>query len=262
MYAVEVNLLKDRPGYRQETTTDPSLFSSLGQGPLFLGSVAGGGFLSLALATFLILSLLNQRLVTREQELDQQLSAIAPEIGQVESLQAQEKQVTAETNALASVFNQVKPWSAMLQDMRDRVPTGLQITSIQQAAPTPSANPTPGASPAPPPPSPAPTSAAGTPAPAPAAGLTLTGKALSFSAINDFVLALENSAFLKGEETRLISSQLQEAERGATPLAEYQIQSDLNDVPASELLQELNRKGATGLVTRIQTLKEKGVIKP
>lgn len=259
MYTVDVNLLKDRPGYRQDATTRPSMFGSFSQGPLILGAAVGGGFLGLALAALLVLTLLNQRLVAREQELEQQLSALAPQFAQVESLQAQEKQVKAETSALASVFNQIKPWSAMLQDIRDRVPKGLQITSIQQAAPAPA----PSGSPPPSPPSPSPSPAAGgAPVAAPAAGLTLQGKALSFGDINDFVLALQNSPFLKGEATKLTQSQLEESTQGAQPLATYQIQSDISDVPASELLLELNRKGATGLVTRIQTLKEKGVLKP
>lgn len=258
MYSVDVNLLKDRPGYRQDTTRS-SMFGGFSQGPLVLGAAVGGGFLGLTLAALLVLTFLNQRLAAREQELEQQLSALAPDFGQAESLIGQEKQVKAETSALASVFNQVKPWSAMLQDIRDRVPRGLQITSIQQAAPAPA----PSGSPAPSPsPSPSPAPGGSAPAAAPAAGLTIQGKALSFGDINDFVLALQNSPLLKGEATKLTQAQLEESTQATRPLATYQLQSDISDIPASELLLELNRKGATGLVTRIQSLKEKGVLKP
>ncbi len=256
MYSVDVNLLKDRPGYRQDTTRS-SMFGGFSQGPLVLGAAVGGGFLGLTLAALMVLTFLNQRLAAREQELEQQLSALAPDFGQAESLIGQEKQVKAETSALASVFNQVKPWSAMLQDIRDRVPRGLQITSIQQAAPAPSGSPAPSPSPSP---SPAPGGSA--PAAAPAAGLTIQGKALSFGDINDFVLALQNSPLLEGEATKLTQAQLEESTQATRPLATYQLQSDISDISASELLLELNRKGATGLVTRIQSLKEKGVLKP
>ncbi len=261
MYAVEVNLLKDRPGYRQDAPSRPGVLAAFDQGPLLLGVVASGGFLGLALACLLVLTLLNQRLTAREQELDEQLAQLAPALSQVESFKSQEQQVTAETNALASVFNQVKPWSATLQDLRDRVPAGLQITSIQQVAPAavPAGSPAPSPSPSP---SPAP-AAGGAPPTAPPGGLTIQGNALSFSAINDFELALQKSPFLKEDVTQLTQAQLQEDNQpGAKPLATYQIQSSLSDVPASELLRELNRKGATGLVVRIQTLKEKGVLQP
>ncbi|HEY9847334.1 MAG TPA: PilN domain-containing protein [Candidatus Caenarcaniphilales bacterium] len=265
MYAVEVNLLKDRPGYRQAGTNRPQILSGFDQGPLFLGIAAGTTFLGLALASLLVLTLLNQRLTARESELEGQLAEIAPQFAKVESFKAQQKQVTAETAALASVFNQVKPWSALLQDLRDRLPPRLQITNIQQGSsvaasaggastPAPAASPSPSASPSP---------TGGAPAAPPTGELTIKGNALSFGDINDFVLALQNSPFLKANATQLIQSQLQEATQpGATSLAGYQIQSSSSDVPASELLQELNRKGATGLVTRIRTLQQKGVIQP
>ena len=44
--------------------------------------------------------------------------------------------------------------------------------------------------------------------------------------------------------------------------AEFTIQTALNDVPASDLLQELESNKATGLVTRIEALQQKGVVKP
>jgi type IV pilus assembly protein PilN len=44
-------------------------------------------------------------------------------------------------------------------------------------------------------------------------------------------------------------------------VVKFLMTATLTDVPASELLQELERKGDIGLVTRIKVLKEKGVIK-
>jgi type IV pilus assembly protein PilN len=40
--------------------------------------------------------------------------------------------VKGETVALATVFDQIKPWSAMLQDIRERIPPGVQIKTIEQ----------------------------------------------------------------------------------------------------------------------------------
>lgn len=263
MYTIDVNLLKERPGYNQAAAPAPGPFGIpldlADRNPLLLGAAFAGGMVGLVLALVLVLTLFNQRLTAREQELDSELAAIAPAVSDVQGLQAQTQQLKAETLALATVFNQVKPWAAMLQDLRDRTPAGLQITRIAQAAaPAPA-----GASPSPSPaPSPSPSPSPGA-APAPTTGdLTISGNALSFGTINDFVLALQRSPFLKGEITQLVQSQLQEGNQTVVPLAEFQIQSGITDVPASELLQELNRKGATGLATRIQILKEQGALQP
>lgn len=255
MYSIDINLLKDRPVYGQSAA--PGVRADTGdRTPMILGIAVGGGLLGLVLLTFAILTLLNQRLIAREAELTDQLTAIAPELSRVESLKAQEKQTREETKALATIFNQIKPWAAMLQDIRDRTPPTLQITRIEQVAPpppspAPTPSPSPGATPAPPPPPPN------------ISTLNLYGNSLSFGDINDFVLTLQKSPFLKGDATRLITSQRQ-AENPQIPvsLVGYQLTTEINDVPATELLEVLNRKGATGLVTRINILKQRGVVKP
>lgn len=260
MYTIDINLLKERPGYGQTTAPATRVFGVpvglADANPLLLGAAFGGGMVGLVLALVVVLTLFNQRLSAQEQELDQQLAAIAPGLSNVQNLQTQTQQLQAETAALAKVFNQVKPWAAMLQDLRDRTPVGLQVTRIEQTAPAPVAPPPAGASPAP---APDPNAA---PAPAPAGNLTISGNSLSFGTINDFILALQRSPFLKGDITQLVEAQLQEGNQTTVPLVEFQIQSGVTEVPASELLQELSRKGATGLATRIQILKEQGALEP
>lgn len=282
MYAVEINLLKERIGDGQTATRRVQGFAPDCKGLLFLGIAVGCSCLGLAVASLLVLNQLNQQLTAREQAIDEQLAQLAPELAKVESMKTEAQRLQAETQALAGIFNQVKPWSATLQDIRDRVPAGLQITCIQQAAggaaqmsnsstayscSSPSSSPTSAPSPSPSP-SPAPGGEAAAPT-QPTEDLTIKGNALSFSDISDFVLALQNSAFLKGEVTQLVQAQRQSSDQtsgqtNTTPegplLVEYQIQTSLSDVPASDLLQELNRNGAAGLVTRIGTLREKGVL--
>lgn len=268
MYAIEINLLKERQGASQAAprTRFGLPVDLTDRNPLLLGIAAGAGMVGLVVGIYLVLALLNQRLTAREQTLDNQLAEIGPRVGSVETLQAQTQQFQAQTQALTTIFNQVKPWAAMLQDLRDRTPPRLQVTQITQTgavAPTtaPQASPADGASPAP---SPSPAGApAAAPAPAqPTGNLTISGNSLSFGSINDFVLGLKRSPFLKGEMTQLTQAQLQEGTQTVVPLAEFQIQSGITDVPASELLLELNQNGATGLVTRIKALKDQGVLQP
>jgi type IV pilus assembly protein PilN len=258
MYPIDINFLNDRPEYSSATVTKGTYAGgeSDSKTPLILGGAVAGGLLGLVLLAFGGLTFWNQRLTAKEQDLDSKLSQLAPQLAEIDKLVAQEKAVQAETSALAQIFNQIKPWSATLQDLRDRVPPALQITRIEQiiaAPPSPSPSPSPaaGASPAP--------AAAAAP---PVQELKLNGNSLSFSDVNDFELTLRKSPFLKADKTQLISSERKTGDQSKVELVDYQLRTEINDVPASELLQVLNAKGATGLVTRIESLKTQGVMKP
>jgi type IV pilus assembly protein PilN len=104
--------------------------------------------------------------------------------------------------------------------------------------------------------------------------------AKSFNDVNDFILVLQKSSFLDPKATRLVASELQAQAstlaniqlKNAPPQVgnqelpklprqvEFTIQTAFNDIPASDLLQELEKKTAVGLVTRIEALQRKGVI--
>jgi type IV pilus assembly protein PilN len=263
MYQIDINLLNDRPELGTGTVHQGTFVQGGGgesKLPLILGGAVAGGLVGLVLLSLGVLSLFNQQLASREQSLQSNLDKLAPELSKVDELQAKEKTVMDETAALATIFNQIKPWSATLQDLRDRVPPTLRITKIEQASaaappagqatptPSPSASPSPGAPP---------------PVPPPANDLKLSGSTLNFSDVNDFELTLRKSPFLKPDKTQLVSSQRDavNAKTGAALVA-YEMRTQLSDVPASELLQVLNAKGASGLVSRIEVLKRQGVMKP
>lgn len=259
MYSIDVNLLRDRQEFAQDLGGRRGIpGGSSSNLPLILGASAAAAAVGLVLAGSALMAFRNGQLTAEEQQLEDQLTKIAPQLSQLNQLKAEEQRVNAETQALATIFNQIKPWSSTLQDVGNRVPSTLQITKIEQAtapppaAPTPAASPSPGASP--PPTAPA-------PPPVTTDVLTFSGKSRSFGDVNDFVLTLQQSPFLNNESTKLIQAQRVTSEKGAS-LVDYKITTALSGVPASELLQELRRNGATGLVSRIDFLKQKGVIKP
>jgi type IV pilus assembly protein PilN len=127
--------------------------------------------------------------------------------------------------------------------------------------------------------SPAPVAAA-SPAPskidAPMVNIEVQGVAQSFNDVNSFVLTLKQSPFFDPDATQLVSSELEEKSVTLTKAGEatnsttsivtksvkYKIQTALKQIPASELLRELERKGAVGIVTRLKTLQQQKVIKP
>ncbi|NJK28952.1 MAG: pilus assembly protein PilN [Acaryochloris sp. SU_5_25] len=254
MYSVDINLLNDRPEFGQQIVSSPG-YDSGNKAPLFIGLGIGGAALGLVLIGFGVMSFLNQRLMAEEEKLDGELAQLAPKLAEVDSLKAQEQQVKAETQALATIFNQIKPWSATLQDIRDRVPPTLQVTKIEQKAAAPPAAQPPQAGQ---PNTPAPTMVAL----AAPTQLVITGNAISFNDVNDFVLTLRKSPFLTVASTKLMSSERKTNDKTQVSLVENQIETTINDVPASELLQVLNAKGATGLAARIGLLKQKGVMNP
>lgn len=277
MYSLDVNFLNDRPDIRPQAqgATYKSGPNPREMTPLILGVVVGLLLPGLVGGLWFVLQQQIAGLEQQSTELDAELARQGAEKQKIAQLQAQVDKVKSETDALASVFNQVKPWSAMLQDIRERVPPGVQIRTIQQTQVVPTQTTA----------SPTPSPAAGTSnaqvasAPSPTSQLEITGTARSFDEVNYLLLTLQRSSFVKSAETQLVRAELvknanklevnvpeNRNQGGATvtyalpKVVEYKIQTSISDVPASELLRELDRKGAVGLVTRIRTLQEKGVI--
>jgi type IV pilus assembly protein PilN len=291
MYSLDINFLRDR-GVQPELVNRPRPAPKGSMTPLYIGLAIGLLLPALVGGAWLLLGQQIAQKESKKAELAAELTRLQGERKKVDQLKAQTALVTDETNSLASVFDQIKPWSAMLQDIRERIPPGVQISSIQQtqvaATPPPAARTTkkgtpkpvasPTASPASPGAKAAPTAAAA--ASRPSMKLEITGRARSFDDVNFFLLTLQRSSFLKRDETQIVkaelvrdSSRVEVKRPAAAPnqptnnttyelpkSVQFKIQTNLSDIPASELLRELNRKGAVGLVTRIQNLQEKGVI--
>ncbi len=270
MYSLDVNFLKDRVESKQEKFTryTKTGLSVGGQTSIYLGLAVGVILPALVGSGWLILQNQNAQLETKVQSIDAQLSRLGVAEEEIKKIQAQTSQVQSETKALATVFNQIRPWSAMLQDLRDRIPKTVQIDSVKEitaSAPQPAAA------------SSTNNSSSNKPQPVPSTpiatgGIQITGVARSFNDVNDFVLTLNQSAFLQPGETKIVTAELTDNPLQASAnasvkvklpqIVKYTVESKLSNVPASEILRELERKGTLGLVTRIRTLQQKGVIQP
>jgi type IV pilus assembly protein PilN len=160
-------------------------------------------------------------------------------------------------------------------------PTVDSSGATSKGSPSPSASASPAVSPSPV------ATVAASPAPttidSPVVKIEVEGIAQSFNDVNSFILTLKQSPLFNSEETQLISSELVESkvslatstsDKNAggtatnttteviTKSVKYKLQTALKQIPATELLQELERKGATGIVTRLKTLQQQKVIKP
>jgi type IV pilus assembly protein PilN len=332
MYSLDINLLRERAEYQtgeqsefiNNTNVAPAKYGKI---PLFVGAgvaalallATGGGWMWLGQQT--------TQLEAKQKDLDQKLGSLQAQDRQLEQLNGQVAQVNGETQSFASVFNQIQPWSAVLQDLRESIPQGVQIASVSQSeirgvavttpaptapapasgglvnkistVPNPEAKLAPGATPA----ASTPVATAPTPTPTtssnpgatlaadiPTTKLDITGTAKSFEEVNNFILTLKQSAFFNPEETQLLSAGLTAAS-GLTKLppptsgkgeitkteqaaldklkrlelpkvVEYKIQTSLKRIPAADLIRELERKGAVGLVTRLRSIQQQQGLKP
>ena len=267
MYSLDINFLNDRPDLKPDGggrggAGGAIAFAADDKRPLYWGL----GVMVLALVGPLLgwvfLNLQVGSLQEQQTQLDAQLGNLDTKKKELADAQAKVKAAEDEIQALASVFNQIKPWSAMAQDLRDRLPPGIQITEIKQVLPQ-NQQPNTAVSPN-----------SGT--------VEIDGRANDFGQVNDFLVVLQQSKFLKPDQTKIVG-----AER-LSPIAlqsvklpvdvgtsnsqvklpklpggvKFTIATAISDASTADLLRELDRKGAVGLVSRIEALKSKGVIKP
>ena len=276
MFNLDINFLNDRPDLKPGATSSRSGAARRPSGgtespvPLYAGVATALALLGLTGAALGYYNWQKGELANKELELDSKLGAIASKQKELDTAKKKVTDSEAEIKALATVFNQIKPWSAMSQDLRERLPPGVQIASIIQAAIVGGATPAAG------------TNAVYSP------DVTIKGEANDFDQVNDLLVILKKSNFLKPDDTKIIET----ARLDSKPLptislpkavelpvkpgqekpkdtnnqaiklpgrVTFTVQSKMSEAPTSELLRELDRKGAVGLVTRVEALKSKGV---
>ena len=248
MYNLDINFLRDRsldqsaeasggiPQKKESSITDKI-------------SIAAGVILALVAPaiTFGYLQSVNAKTAGVEKEIKQIESEIA-DLGnqnkKIEAANEKIQKVEQETAALVGVFEKIKPWAAIMQEVSDRTPPGVQVDSIQQSG-----------------------SGNGT-------GINLAGVARSYNDVNDFVLFLQRSPFFNEKQIKLNGASVSDfsveveneedlPDHASLVIPEgikYTISAQLNNVPSSQLIKEIDKKGSVGLVTRLKTLERKGAL--
>jgi type IV pilus assembly protein PilN len=258
VYGLDVNFLKDRAAFQSNSSEKkrgrkaPIAAGDLT--PLFIGGAVAAFSLALVGTGWYFLQAQNGELEKNIAQLEQENQKLETEIGNIKKIQAEITQVKSETQALVTVFDQIRPWSAMLQDVRDRIPATVQLESVKQITPVAQVAPNPSA--------PAQVSNA--------SAIEIAGVSRTFNDVNDFLVSLQQSRFLKSNEIRIASAELVDSPipAGITlppgvklpQVVKYTIQSNVSEVPASVLMRELEQKGTVGLVTRIRSLQQTGAL--
>jgi type IV pilus assembly protein PilN len=290
MYSLDINFLNDRPDYKPATAPKTASRGSSGsakdQLPLIGALLFALGINAAVMGTWWWVTNDNAKLAGEQATIDGELAKLNTEANAIKAINAETAKITADYTALAGVFDQIKPWSAMLQDLSARTPAGVQIAKIEQIDPSPSpvaaapppppptaspaASPSPGASPSPTA-SPTPVATPTPVAPPQAAKVVISGIASTFDQVNDFMLLVQRSPFFLNTDTKLVAAtlknnpaQVQVRNQNAVgvtelpklkPVVEYKIETSLSPTVASDLLPELLSKQADGLAIRIERLK-------
>ena len=251
MYSLDVNFLKDRyledkSKTASKKTKESPTVSLDDRLPYIWGGIALVFFPLLALLSWWMVNAQIGKMEKASKSLDGDLQSLQGQNAERAKLSQEVKQTEQQTQSLVTVFNYIKPWSAILNDIKSRTLPGVQIVSIEDSG---------------------------------AEGqqiqnLTIQGYAKTYDNVNDFLLALQGSRLLSAEKTIIKSAELidlpvkwegvDSSENGVEvvfpKVVSYTIATELNQVPASELLAELRSQGAIGLVARIRNLQQKGVI--
>lgn len=257
MYSLDINFLKDR----EVRVFDPKPRARGGPAvvgdrrPLFFGLAAALVPLALVGGYWAVTRNQVNQLQGRSSALDGELAQLSSQLAEISTIQQQIDAVRAENNAFVSIFDEIVPWSALLQDIRSRTPARVQIVSLAQTTTTAEA-------------------ADPSVAPTESDALSLNGVACSYDEINDFALVLQRSPLLQTNTVAISQAQQQPTlldpqTQGRCPgtavgdvdfLIDYTIGASITDIPSSQLIDELERQGTVGLVSRLQALREKGVI--
>ena len=244
MYSLDVNFLNDR-SERPEGAEVPSGGGGGPQAnwtPAILGLLVGLVPLGLVLLGWGAMQKANSDLTNQRDELQVKVDEQGRVAEVVAAAEARAQAAEDSANALITVFDQIKPWSAMMASVRETIPGGVQVKSVQQGTEQVDGQ--------------------------TRQKVELEGVALSFDDVNDFVLVLRRSPFLDPDNTALITSSLvdnpesitlsEDAPQGIEvrqpKVVRYTISAVLSDRPASELLAELESTLAVGLTSRIQTI--------
>lgn len=235
MYTLDINFLSDRVADEAQAAERPPIADSQfliygGAAAVVAFAIVGGAFLVLNSQNEGIQSELSA-LTAKESQLNSKLTALKTQETELQAIEAR-------TGELVNLFVGNFPVSAITDDIRKRTPITVQVEAITQA------------------------SVAASPTDRAKTTISLTGKATSYNELNDFLLLLKASPLLEDKDTVLVSSSLLPATSDKNfNLVNFQIITATTSKSPADILPELQKTGADGLVTRVNLLKQQGVIK-
>lgn len=226
MYLPEINFLAergelDRDATAGESTSGGGSLGGLSSSGILLG---GGAVLAVVVAICAVgtafFSYRVGQLRTEEAEVDTELAEAQAELAQLEQLQAELSGIQTRTQALKTFFDRVQPWSAILEEIRNRIPPQTWIQTVTTTDTT----------------------------------VRVEGQSSTFDQVNDFQLALLQSPLVA--DVAIERAEFDEGQENQDRIIEsavnYSLIITLEDKPVSEYLPTLAARGSSGLVRKIE----------
>ncbi|OKH13787.1 PilN domain-containing protein [[Limnothrix rosea] IAM M-220] len=237
MYSLDINFLSDRQlNGENSAALEKSSSKSIapnGQEPAPL--VAGGIVAAVCLAAvgFLFWNASKVKADTQEEIIvvDQEIQQIDAQNAKVNALQSRVAVLKDQSVAFVEVLQtKIKPWAAVLQEISDLTPSGLQLSSFEQTD----------------------------------GQVLVRGYSQNFTDVNDLTINLQASPLFVSEEVYIVSANLidnpavlefsRPVESVEMPkVVEYTIAVTLKELTDAEIIQTLEEQGARGMAERLKT---------
>ncbi|MEM8504596.1 MAG: pilus assembly protein PilN, partial [Cyanobacteria bacterium P01_D01_bin.1] len=139
MYGIDINFLNDRVDRPVDAIVPVSQAApkaAFGKKvPILVGVMVTLCALGGVGSYWLVLERQKKGLVAQSAALDSQLAELQQKVAQIDTVKQQTAAINSEIQALAGVFERIRPWSAIVRDVQGRIPTRTQILRLVQTAP-------------------------------------------------------------------------------------------------------------------------------
>ncbi|MGB2924142.1 MAG: PilN domain-containing protein [Limnothrix sp.] len=236
MYSLDINFLKDRnlnsDGSAVPERAASKAYVQNGKEPAPL--IAGGIVAALCLLAvgFTFWQAAKVKAETQDEIalVDAELQQLNAQSAKIQSLTQDIESLKTQSQAFVEVLQtKIKPWSAILEEISDLTPPGLQLNSFEQSDNQ----------------------------------VLVTGFARNFNDVNDLMLNLQTSPLFVEKEIYIVSANLVDNPTtlefsrpveayNLTKVVEYTISLTLGDLTDAEIIKTLEAQGAKGIAERLK----------
>jgi Tfp pilus assembly protein PilN len=234
MFVPEINFLRDQagaPGGAPAGYTPAPEFSEAGGGvdPLLVGTAVP----IVALVAVAGLTLLfNSQVSAKEGEvasLDGRLGRLNAQVAEMGRLKQEIDSERQRVEAVVNLFDLSRPWSAVLEDLRRRVPEGVWLNSL--------------------------TSSSGKDGDL----VNLEGRALRFEEVAAFQLTLKDSPFVA--DATIQDATKEEGKDNTPATVAYKMQVRLSQRKLRELVGALEATGSVGILEKLRRVQQEKLVR-
>ncbi|AGY57481.1 type IV pilus assembly protein PilM [Gloeobacter kilaueensis] len=233
IFVPEINFLKDTAvaaasnGYVPALNTATEGIASID--PLLIAAAVP--LVSLAVVAALSL-IINAQVSSKEAtlaELDGKITLLDRQLADVRQLKSDIEAERRRVEAVVDLFDLSRPWSAVLEDLRRRVPKGLWIESLESSH----------------------TKTGDT--------INIQGEALRFEEVAAFQLTLKDSPFIA--DAQLEDADKKDAKDARPATVAYKMQVRLNARKLRELMTALEQTGSAGLLEKLRRVQQEKLVR-